>query len=214
MAITDPELIEQYRHIHRTSRFGVSAHQFQAQIQACVVDLKPRAILEYGCGQSDLFRTLEVGQACFVRYDPSIPELASLDIDQADFIINTDVLEHIPEQDLDAVLAHIRSFGDKVFFNIATRPARRTLPNGENAHCTIWPAERWLPALQKHFPETRLLIEKPGYECTFITWASPALEKLLVEIDRFKQIAQRDRKRLSSRIRRKLAKLSNRFSKK
>jgi len=40
------------------------------------------------------------------------------------------------------------------------------LPNGENAHCTIWPAEQWLPVLQRHFPEARLLIEKRGYECT------------------------------------------------
>ncbi len=207
MAITNPELIEQYRHIHQTSRFGVSAHEFQAQIQACVVDLKPDIILEYGCGQSELYRTLETGPARFVRYDPSIPELAQLDIDRADLMINTDVLEHIPAEDLDAVLAHMRSFGDKVFFNIATRPARRTLPNGENAHCTIWPAERWLPLLQKHFPDTRLLIDKPGYECTFITWPSAPLERLIQDIDAFKRIARRDRRRLGSRIKRKWKKL-------
>jgi len=203
MAITDPKLIEQYRHIHQTSRFGVSAHQFEAQIQACVVDLKPKTILEYGCGQSQLYKTLELAGADFVRYDPSIPALADLEIDKADLIINTDVLEHIPAGDLDSVLSHMRSFGDKVFFNIATRPARRTLPNGENAHCTIWSAEKWLPVLQRHFPETRLLIEKPGYECTFITWSSPPLEKLIVDIDRFKCIEQHERKRLGSRIRRK-----------
>ena len=204
MAITDPKLIEQYRHIHKTSRFGVSAHEFEAQIQACVVDLKPKVILEYGCGQSRLYQTLETGGANFVRYDPSIPALADLAIKQADLIINTDVLEHIPADDLDAVLGHMRSFGDKVFFNIATRPARRTLPNGENAHCTIWPADKWLLVLQRHFPATRLLIEKPGYECTFITWSSPPLEKLIVDIDRFKTIAQRERKRLGNRIKRKI----------
>ena len=30
-----------------------------------------------------------------------------------------------------------------VFANVACYPARKTLPNGENAHCTIISVERW-----------------------------------------------------------------------
>ena len=70
---------------------------------------------------------------------------------RADVVINTDVMEHIPAEDINEVLGHIKSLSNNVFFNISTRPANQKLPNGENAHCTVWSDEKWLR--KKFFPD-------------------------------------------------------------
>ena len=55
-----------------------------------------------------------------------------------------DVLEHCPEQDLRWIVAEIFGFANRfVFANVASYEAMTTLPNGENAHCTVRPSEWW-----------------------------------------------------------------------
>ncbi len=174
MPIVDNDLIDQYAHLHRTKRYGQTSHEFALEVQICILDLKPRTILEYGCGQSVLEQSLDLDGAIWVRYDPAIPELSTIPIERADFIVNTDVLEHIPEQDIGDVLEHMRSLGDKVFFNIATRTARETLPDGNNAHCTIWDADRWREQIARFFPCVMPVYVRPGHSCLFVTWRSSA----------------------------------------
>jgi hypothetical protein len=54
------------------------------------------------------------------------------------------VLEHCPEQDLDWIVDGLFGYAQKfVFANVACFPARKSLPNGENAHCTIRPGSFW-----------------------------------------------------------------------
>jgi hypothetical protein len=59
-------------------------------------------------------------------------------------VICTDVLEHCPEEDipwiLDELFAYARKF---VYANVACFPARKRLPSGGNAHCTIKPVKWW-----------------------------------------------------------------------
>ena len=53
-------------------------------------------------------------------------------------------MEHIPDDDipwiLDKLFAHARHF---VYAVAATYPARKELPSGENAHCTLQDANWW-----------------------------------------------------------------------
>jgi hypothetical protein len=125
-----------------------------------------------------LYKNLILNDARWVRYDPAIPELSNIPIEQADMVINTDVLEHIPEVDIDEVLTHIRSFSPNVFFNISTRLAREILPDGTNAHCTVWDAETWLARIRRFFPDASLVHVRPGYSCMIVTWKSPIVEIL------------------------------------
>jgi hypothetical protein len=54
------------------------------------------------------------------------------------------VLEHIPEDDMEWVVAELFRYATRfVFANIACYPAHRVLPNGANAHCTVRPAKWW-----------------------------------------------------------------------
>lgn len=84
-------------------------------------------------------------------------------------MVNTDVLEHIPREDLDDVISHIHSLGKHCYFNIHTGPAKVFLPSGENAHCTIEEPEWWLEKIQDFFPNARIT-EIEGKHCTIKTW--------------------------------------------
>jgi hypothetical protein len=54
------------------------------------------------------------------------------------------VLEHCPEEDIGWILDELFAFARKfVFANIACFPARKLLPSGGNAHCTVKPAKWW-----------------------------------------------------------------------
>lgn len=88
-------------------------------------------------------------------YDPCYVPLSDLPNGDYDGVISTDVLEHCPEMDIPWIVAEIFSFARKfVFVSVASYPARKRLPNGENAHCTIksaaWWRELFTAEAQKH----------------------------------------------------------------
>jgi hypothetical protein len=79
-----------------------------------------------------------------VCYDPAYEPHSGLPEGKFDGVISTDVLEHCPEEDLPWVIEEIFGYAKRfVFANVACFPARKKLPNGENAHCTIKPIEWW-----------------------------------------------------------------------
>jgi len=99
--------------------------------------------------------------------------------------------EHIPEKDLDEVRAKMASITSKAFFNIATRPAKEILPNGDNAHCTILTASHWESILKPHFPDVQLVLDRPGRSCMFVPWPS-CMGPILATLSQ----AQLDRKKV------------------
>lgn len=165
------KLIDYYKEIHQTSSFGATARNFALQIQFCLQELQPKRVLEYGCGKSDLIESCGQGLQ-WDRFDPAIPEFSTRPDGTYDLIINTDVMEHIPPSDVNDVLADIRRYGDKVFFNISTRLAGKTLPDGTNAHCTVQSAEAWLEAIRKHFPDSEIGYIDEGEDAVILTWKS------------------------------------------
>ncbi len=77
-------------------------------------------------------------------YDPSYTPFSKLPAGKFDGVVSTDVLEHCPEEDLPWILDEIFGYAEKfVFANVACYPAKKRLPTGENAHCTIRPPEWW-----------------------------------------------------------------------
>ena len=85
------------------------------------------------------------------KYDPAIKEYEDLPDEKVDFVICTDVLQHVPIYDLDRVLAEIRKYSNNCFFYIRCTPYKTKLPNGEKANCTVYPAEWWEKQLRKYF---------------------------------------------------------------
>jgi hypothetical protein len=138
---------------------GLSLPSQAGRIKRLVAATGAANILDYGSGkgmQYDLrgIKT-EDGQVCdsiqdywdvdFIQcYDPSFTPFSKLPTGKFDGVISTDVLEHCPEEDLPWIIGEIFSYAEKfVFANVACYPAKKRLPTGENAHCTIQPPEWW-----------------------------------------------------------------------
>jgi len=77
-------------------------------------------------------------------FDPAYPPHSKRPQGRFDGVISTDVLEHCPEEDIEWIIEDLFSLSEKfVFAAIACHPARKRLPNGENAHCTIREPRWW-----------------------------------------------------------------------
>lgn len=128
--------------------YGISGHKYADQVLGLAKSLGTRDLLDYGCGKQTLAKSLPFP---IQNYDPFIPECSTRP-QPADLVVCTDVMEHVEEPYVDDVLADIRDHANKVvFFEIATRPAKKNLPDGRNAHITQHEAAWWMPQLCTYF---------------------------------------------------------------
>jgi len=116
-----------------------------------------KSLLDYGGGRGMQYRLgpITTGEETFA--DPlvylGIEQVACFDpgfdrelpSDEFDLVICVDALEHCDRQDLPWI---VRQLFEKarlgVFANVAAYPAAKTLPNGENAHCTVEDTAWWM----------------------------------------------------------------------
>lgn len=111
------------------------------------------SVLDYGCGQGKLRQAL--GDRV-QEYDPAIEGKDGIPY-PADYVVCTDVLEHIEPELLDNVLAHIRKLTLKeFFFIIATNPSSKIMADGRQAHLIVEDVEWWQEKLSKYFEIDRL----------------------------------------------------------
>lgn len=139
--------IQEQFHTERPD-YGVSGHKYADAVTALARNLKTDSILDYGCGKCTLSRSLPFP---IQNYDPFIRAYAAYPT-PADIVVCTDVMEHVEEDFVRDVLIDIRNLTRKVvFFQIATRPAQKILPDGRNAHITLHSAAWWTQQLCQYF---------------------------------------------------------------
>jgi hypothetical protein len=164
-------LVEQYQlmHLHGEIHLGIPPEQtFPGQslpkeagrIKRLIKLTGAKTILDYGAGKGQQYWPLRVtdeeerieypdirsfwGVAEIRCYDPAFAPFTQLPTGKFDGVVCTDVLEHCPEEDIPWIVDEIFSFADKfVYANVACFPARKRLPSGGNAHCTIKPVKWW-----------------------------------------------------------------------
>lgn len=145
-------------------------------------------LLDYGDGQGKQYaltdlqnRTGETfaDMAAFLGvqsaevYDAGRPGTETSISGSYDAVICTDVLEHCDAQDLPWIIRELFALASKaVFATIATYPAVKHLPNGENAHCTLEAADWW----------SRLFVnaakEFPNIDYAYLVVNDKAFEKI------------------------------------
>lgn len=118
-----------------------------------------KTLLDYGSGKGQSYEQKDIEIAGTTApsikeywgldqihcYDPGYEPFSQLPTEQFDVVISTDVLEHITEPDLPWILDEMFGFARRaVFANIACYPARKNLPNGQNAHCTVRSPDWWM----------------------------------------------------------------------
>lgn len=143
---------------------GASIIRHVAAIAHLVFRTDAQRLLDYGSGKGAAYLRDRVheqwGGPLPHCYDPGVRYLAERPAGKFDGIICCDVMEHIEEQDVDAVLADIFQFMEEgfVFFSIACRPSKKQLPDGRDCHLTIRPPEWWAEKLEP-FRRPFLIIE-------------------------------------------------------
>lgn len=164
-------LIDQYKHIHATRQYGDTSIKNLRYLRPQVRVRSPKTILDFGCGRSRLVEALGAAAgATITRHDPAIPEYSAEPQGVHDLLINIDVLEHVPEDQLDAVVGKMASLCRDAIIVIDTRPAEAVLPNGENAHCTLRTHDWWQAYLSKHFKHVEPIRVTRKSRAAFRTW--------------------------------------------
>jgi hypothetical protein len=140
---------------------GTSLVPHVARIKLLVDATGAKTVLDYGAGKGEQYRPFAVvldgrrvadGIAEYWGvtvqcYDPGYAGHSRLPASTFDGVVCTDVLEHCPEEDLPWIIDEILGFARRfLYLNVACFPARKSLPNGENAHATVR-APQWWEAL-------------------------------------------------------------------
>lgn len=148
MSLITPEYLALQKEFHanpaKFGQYGISGHKYAEIVLGFTEKIKSRDVLDYGCGQ----RTLQASLPFPIKnYDPCI---AGFDThpSPSDIVICTDVLEHIEPDCLMDVLVDLHSLTNQILFlQVATRPAKKVLPDGRNAHLIQEDANWWLERL-------------------------------------------------------------------
>jgi hypothetical protein len=156
-------------HLHGETHLGIPPEQTfpgqslpkeAARIKRLIKLTGTKTILDYGSGKGQQYWPLRIsdeeerieypdirsfwGVDDIRCYDPAYSPFTQLPTGKFDGVICTDVLEHCPEEDIPWILEELFSFATKfVYANVACFPARKRLPSGGNAHCTIKPVKWW-----------------------------------------------------------------------
>jgi len=162
------ELLDLYGQMHEEGRpntghsaestfSGISLTEHVEPIAELVARHGARTILDYGSGKATLYQPAP-GQdpdsrfkvmprwsnAEVTCYDPGYQPFSGPYADHYDGVITTDVLEHIPAEDIPWVLHHLFAHATKFVYAVAACfRAKKILPDGTNAHCTIRTADWW-----------------------------------------------------------------------
>jgi len=156
---------------------GRSFPQHASNIHLIIGVLGSKTLLDYGAGKGKQYEKpvkLPDGRelpnlkafwgvdeiAC---YDPAYGPFSTFPTKTYHGVLSTDVMEHCPKEDLPWIIGEMFSLAREfVYVNVALYPARKTLPNGENAHCTVEQPEWWLglfnEALEAH-PGLRYFVD-------------------------------------------------------
>lgn len=164
-------LIEQYQHMHlhgeqhlgippENTFPGASLPRQAPAIKRLIKATAATTLLDYGCGKGQQYLPMRMGDPgegieypdiqsywgvrAIQRYDPGYQPFTELPTGKFEGVICTDVLEHCPEEDIPWILGELFGYATKfVFANVACFPAKKRLPSGGNAHCTVKPARWW-----------------------------------------------------------------------
>lgn len=166
MLITD-SYREQQEHLHETTNYGTASIQYAPLVSQIIDRLGVDHLLDYGSGKNcNLMRAMfapdsqcrpklehipEGRKFQYQAYDAGVPKYSGLPV-PAQLVCCIDVLEHVEPDCLDDVLDHLQKLTEiAIFLTVHTGPAKKTLPDGRNAHINQQPMSYWLPKFWERF---------------------------------------------------------------
>src|SRR3990167_5907590 len=141
-------LLEQYKKLHEDGRFpGMSILPYVPEIADLIAEFKSRSLLDYGCGRGRQYLHERIHRAMGVDmpalYDPAVAEFSIKPRGPFEGVICTDVLEHVPEDELSEVIGDLSRYARQwAFITVCCRPSKHfTFEDGTNVHVTLTPFE-------------------------------------------------------------------------
>jgi len=153
------ELVPLYRELAENGdNFrGLSLLQYAAPIQELIERKGAQTLLDYGSGRGEAYSSLYLIQDLWGvqhphLYDPALAEICIRPEHSFDAVLCSDVLEHIPENELEDAIAymmdHSRLF---IWASICCRPAKKCFADGiTNLHVTLQPLSWWRDLFAHH----------------------------------------------------------------
>jgi len=156
-----------YRQMHEDPLMfgGDTTKMYVKQINELITKFNVSSILDYGCGKGFQYTRDRIHHEHFNSIMPALFDIGVSDYQHLpsgtfDAVISIDVLEHIPEIQLEYVLKQIYSKATKcVFLGIHTHKATKHFANGDNVHCTIHPVEWWIELVSKYATVHTVIME-------------------------------------------------------
>ena len=116
--------IEEYKKFHRDINDygnGGALKFHHLHIDDLIKDTVAETLLDFGCGKAEIYTENDWHWPMPTLYDPAIPEYSELPSGTFHGVLSTDVLEHVPEEQLPEkvnqhapkeIYCHIKTYGD------------------------------------------------------------------------------------------------------
>lgn len=122
--------------------YGSKGDKWAKRVARLVRKTRSVSVLDYGAGKRSLERAL--WKIDVRSYDPAVPGIDKPP-SRADFVVCTDVLEHIEPECLGGVLADLRRLALKAgYLVVALNEGNAILGDGRPAHLIVEPAGWWM----------------------------------------------------------------------
>lgn len=153
-------LLNATRDMHRRGKFpGCWSKDVRKRIEALIEQFDAKTILDYGSGRGKQYKRVDWREKV-TMYDPAVAGRDVKPTGQFDGVLCTDVMEHIPEEEVDEAIGDLFRYARKfMFVRIATRPARKHFPDGTNVHVTVRPKPWWLDRFARYKTDASVHIE-------------------------------------------------------
>ena len=150
---------EEYKKLHEKGHFGGNSlkEEYVEHISELVRTTASTSLLDYGCGKAinylkhKIHNRFGITDSGLFLYDPGVPQFSRLTKEGIDGVVCTDVIEHVPEEEIPNFLQTIFSKAEKfVFITIHCGLAVKTFPDGTNVHVTVKEPKWWDEQLKKY----------------------------------------------------------------
>jgi hypothetical protein len=140
------EMIARYREMidAGSNNFqGLGILQYADEIGELLRKHDARTVLDYGSGRGAQYeRPHKIHEGWGVPlptlYDPAFETHDRLPKGKFDAVICSDVLEHIPQEELPKLVRRLFDYSSKIVWaSVCCRAAKKTFPDGHNLHVTI-----------------------------------------------------------------------------
>lgn len=156
-----------YQQMHNDGHYNGDYHspRIWMMFEDFFVENNCKTVLDFGSGKGMHWE--KYPWKCeyeLTLYDPYWPPLSQLPPSEKkfDMIMSKDCLEHIPIDTLEECIQWMyRKARICIAHFLVTGPATKSLPNGENAHCTVMDVPEYVELFKKH--------AKPGIETILFT---------------------------------------------